>query len=205
MHTLVCAPANYPYHDLPAGVQRMLESAERVGIDVQLIGLGQPFHSFYRSKIRDFVPAVSQLSWDRIVMLDAGDCVFVKPLDELLRRYEQFQHPFVISTERNCYPLFHFERATPRQDLPSRYLNAGFYVAEREAWLHNMLPLMHVPGDPPCDQGVMQAAWMSGHLDVKLDYQSQLCMSLYGLDRRYPDPCVYHGNGASKNMIEGME
>ena len=133
----VVAVASDPRPELTA----LLSSASAVGLEVQVLGLGQPWRGL-GSKIRLLEGYLNGpgagADDDLLLFIDAFDVFFLSPAAQLLERYVGLasQGPIVFGAETNCAPDvgmelvygdYHAARATP---AGSRllYLNSGTFM-----------------------------------------------------------------------------
>ena len=168
--TLVASPVFYPRHNLPEGVNWMLETAGLHGIEIMQVGLDEPFENVFDAKISKLFAKVQPLQeYDFIVVVDRADVLWATGLGELHYWFDKYHVNFVMSGEANCYPHVKYRDSTPGQPNKFRFLNSGFYMASWPGFL-NVIGAMQAKlpvsqGDESgSDQGYWQRAWMEGHM-----------------------------------------
>ena len=139
---------------------------------------------------------VNASQFTHFIWADAYDVVFMAGLDEMMRRFNDFDLPIVFAAEANCWPKQAQADHYPTVYWKCRFLNAGFWIAESKAalaMLEAALPLA-VPGK--CDQGLFVDLFLSGLFPIKLDYAASLCRCLFlNPEQQIDSPCCIHGNG----------
>lgn len=109
----------------------VLSILKRQQIPYKVYGLGQRYRG-HREKIITFAKATFELSDEHILFIDAWDVVCLRGVDDIVDRFKQFNHPWVVSTEIACWPEFDLSRYYPPCDTPYRYLNSGGFMVQRE-------------------------------------------------------------------------
>ena len=217
-NTLVIAPA-FGYGDtLPESVGWMLASAARHGIVVTLVGTGQPYTGMYDAKARGLWEATRGLAgFDHILMVDAADVLFAAGLSELLQRFAETGHDFVVAGETNGFEM-------PDGTVPPverfGFLNAGCWMGTWAAFQRVMADAAARPvAERQTDQAALWAAYLGG-AGVTVDHGCDLFQCLYGVDvtgdadldgRDRPtnlhtgsQPLVWHANGTAKEHLPAL-
>lgn len=161
---------------------------------------------------------------EHLILIDSWDMIWLESPNEVIRRFKEFGKSIVISAERNLFPATDERRDKyPAGPTDVRYLNAGFIVAQRDAFvaLLEHLDVLNLPDDyqdedgkwvHQSEQGLMHDAFIEQFVPMTLDYASTLCQNLFQslpgevtlIDGRAQntlfntDPCVLHANGPSK-------
>lgn len=160
-----------------------------------------------------------------IIFCDCFDIVLTCDPQELFENFLHFKSPFVISSERNCFPA---DLKDEYDKLPAtssfKYLNSGMIVAETEAMLAVLeaMDLGNVPEDyfdkergGMChinDQELYQHIFLKQPVPMTLDYDQVLCNTLHSVKLEDLDfgwerirnietetlPCSFHLNGSAK-------
>jgi len=165
-----------------------------------------------------------QIKSKHIIFCDCFDLVFAVNPSQLYLKYLQFATPFLISSERNCFP------ADLKEDYdkldsggsPYRYLNSGMIVAETEAMLSVLesMDAANIPNDywdgekmvNPNDQEYYQREFLKQPVPMVMDTFQILCNTLHDVtadeldfeqDRIFNKttqtyPCSFHLNGGAK-------
>ncbi len=139
-----------------------------------------------------------------------------------MAKYEKLNSPIVFGSE--CYPWPKTEQAPLYPETPHRckYLNAGMWMATREAALPFLADISAIAEKrEQCDQGICVDAFLSKRHPIALDTACSLlfCMNINSPD--YLDlsgsrpknldggeePCFFHGNGNSslQGVIECLK
>ncbi len=193
--------------------------------------LDQKFHPYtgLGSKPKMVFKAIKEnlINAEHILFCDCFDMVFATDPRELFETYKAFKSPFVISSERNCFPADLKEQydALPDAGKSSfRYLNSGMIVARTDAMLAvlDAMELHNVPEDyydyqRGCnvhinDQELYQHIYLRQPVEMDLDYDQVLCNTLHSVSITDLDfskdrimnketetyPCSFHLNGSAK-------
>jgi hypothetical protein len=130
---LVAAPA--AYQQLPGTAARLIESCQRYGIDLTLIGLGQPFPNTHRkiSLITEYLRAHPEFRY--VLQIDLKDVIFCATMREMFHKYQSFGHAIVAAGERVSFPIPSHNELSPTVETSLRYLNSGTIFSTTEAWL----------------------------------------------------------------------
>jgi hypothetical protein len=230
--TLVATPCWYSNLD---AARDLLESARYFGIDVKLIGFGQPYKSNFYAKLHDFIPEVKKFTgYDRMMLLDCSDTLFAASLSEINAQFEKIGKPFVMATECNAWPTTF--KANFNSGRRWCYPNTGFWMADWGAFIQVTDALMQSRAwqnpkyrggndlDFGSDQGLWAEAIANKEVDVWLDESCRLCQCMVGVNEHWstlnPEflwqkrprnlientyPCVFHFNGGSYNMKGGIK
>lgn len=144
---------------------------------------------------------------------DSYDIVFAAGWEEIVPKYESYQSPIVFGTECYCWPKPEQAKLYPQTPMRSKYLNAGFWMGEREAALALLEEAANMGANHDlCDSAIFVNIFLSGKFPVKLDNSCSLlfCCNMDSLNFLEPTPqgrpickdtgqmpCIFHGNGAS--------
>jgi len=150
------------------------------------------------------------------MLMDARDVVLLAGEEEIMERWESFDHPWVYNAEPFIWSPGSFEPDDyPPCDTLYRYLNAGVAIGEREhiiGWFNSWTLPLYLPTG---DQDWMAARYLDSYpAAIKLDSNCELfqclCGSMVGDDpyvtiergkvyNRMTDtyPLVIHANGGS--------
>jgi hypothetical protein len=151
--------------------------------------------------------------YDVFLFTDSYDVVFSTGWPEILRKFEQLNSPIVFGAECYCWPDINQAGLYPACPHRCRYLNAGMWMATRDAALSFTQELVAIAAKrQKCDQGIVTDMFLSKSHPIVLDTTCSLlfCCNLNSLDflhleaGRRPrtkdtgeEPCMFHGNGAS--------
>ena len=151
---------------------------------------------------------------DVILFADGYDTFTTKEIEEIERRYLEFQCKVLFGAEEWCWPDKNLSDQFPHSETPYRYLNSGLFIGRVDE-LKKILeePIL----DNEDDQLYYQRRFLSGEFDIKLDYEGYIfqcydplvCNDKSGstssnsIDAMY-NPitkcfgCMYHGNGGDE-------
>lgn len=169
----------------------------------------------------------NKIQTSHIIFCDCFDLVFAVHPDKLFEEYLGFKSPFVISTEKNCFPdtyKWQYDQLPNPLNSPFKYLNSGMIVAEvgaMEAVLEAM-DAKNIPNDywsdekncriNPNDQEYYQKIFLEQPVQMTLDVGQILCGTLHETKPEELDftgerikrkdigsmPCSWHMNGNGK-------
>lgn len=146
---------------------------------------------------------------------DAYDIVFAAGWEEIIEKFKSYNSPIVFGTERNCWPDLNLASKYPESPYPTRFLNAGFWIAETDAALKFAEVLEQKAQEKTkCDSGICVDLFLSGQHPIELDRDCRLffCCNMDSLNYVKKEngrvvntqsgqcPCLFHGNGASDLM-----
>jgi len=181
-------------------------------------GLGSKPRLLYQAIKLGYVPE------KYLIFCDCFDIVFATSVQEMFNKYKQFNSPFVISSEKNCFPATYKEQYDKLPDIrsPYGYVNSGMIIAETEAML-TVLEAMDAPNIPndywdgkqminPNDQEYYQEQFLKQPVKMVMDSFQILCNTLHDVAVDELDftngkiynkvtrthPCAFHFNGGAK-------
>jgi hypothetical protein len=102
--TLVITVANTIFLDRAGGVCRLLESALQNRIEIEVLGLGEPWHGF-TTKLQHVLRRLSDndIGDDTIVMfVDAYDVALVHPMPFIVEKFKALDKEVVFGGECTC-------------------------------------------------------------------------------------------------------
>lgn len=143
---------------------------------------------------------------------DSYDIIFAAGWDEILTKFESYQSPIVFGTERYCWPKLEQAALYPPCPYPTRFLNAGFWMATTE-WALKMATILaeQAAKKDRCDSAICVDLFLSKTMPIVLDNKCSLlyCMNMDSASHLAfengrikaletgENPCVLHGNGGS--------
>lgn len=141
----VFSPAFYLRPEKRPGIERLKYSAQKFGIDIHLIGLGEQWKGFYQCKIlalRDFLRDNVIGKYDYTLMVDANDCMFQQPLSVLIDKYKEKGHDIIIAGERNLFPRWlgkcYEDSGRKHVQRGLAYPNSGCVLSTPEKYLNTL-------------------------------------------------------------------
>lgn len=150
--------------------------------------------------------------YTHFMFTDSYDVVFAAGWDEIMAKYVKLDSPIVFGTECYCWPKQEQASLYPPTPYRSKYLNAGFWMAERNAAIPFLAEAAkRASKKEQCDSGIFVDLFLSKQFPIKLDNTCSLLFccnmdSLNFLELRDgrptctdtgEKPCLFHGNGAS--------
>ena len=167
------------------------------------------------SKLISFVEKIPTLVGEatHVMCIDAADVVVLCEQDELMERWEAFNHPWVYNTEPHIWsPNSHTPEEYPTPDVYNRYFNAGACIGE----IHHMIKWYTEWTQEPIkckrgDQDWLANRYLWHYPDaMKLDTNCDLFQCMCGNDKHSEvspghlhntltgtDPAVIHYNGGT--------
>lgn len=210
----VCALANRE----TVGFQQFLYSCHYHGIQVELLGWGQPYQGGTQKLLllENYLNALPEE--DLLLFVDSFDVVFLTGKEEISTRFQKMNLPFLMSAERNCYPHTELRERFPPSPTSFRYLNSGTFIGPVKEVKKVLQGLVHPIPMHSSDQGLVMKSYIER--PFPLDYQCAIALPLYQvkkeelvidpLARRIKlkesgvFPCMLHGNGSSKGLCEEL-
>lgn len=174
-HVVTCAS-----HPIPQ-LQQLLTSAHYNGIKVEVLGLGQPYQGNAR-KLRGYLQYLQTAPEKDIVMfVDAYDVLILADEKTILDRFHQLKVPFLISTDKYCYPLKELADQFPTTSSLFRYLNSGGFIGYA-GYLKELFKDLPPFKDMQSDQAILTRHFLTHRDSYHLDYQNDIFISLNGID-----------------------
>jgi hypothetical protein len=196
------------------------ESLRRLGHEATILGWGQPYIGLM-SRLKKGLPYLKTITDEHVIITDAWDVLFLESPLAIVEKFRALGKPIVWSSERLLFPPGDYGEY-PKGTTDSRYLNCGWGVGEREAFiaLFEHMKVMDVPDDfqkPDgswkhfLDQEYLHHAFVEQFVPQTLDYESALCQNMWmtkpgeiDLGERARNtvtgqfPSVLHWNGPAK-------
>ena len=110
------------------GLERLLDTCEQQNIRINILGYGRPYPGNGQKLvyIKEYVKNLP--SKDVVLFVDGYDVLFLANTKTILQKFLSYRVPFVISTEKNCYPFPNLATQYPRSPTNSRYINSGGFI-----------------------------------------------------------------------------
>ena len=199
-------------------LHRLQTSAAYHGIDLRVLGLGDPWNSLLQ-KLDGVLGFLQEFAGDQVVMfVDGYDTVFLKPSDVILDRFHAFDSPVVFSAERcfYCPGQESIREDYPPSPTPYRYLNSGSYVGNAGHLVALVAKILQ-RREGYSDQALFSRHFVEHPGEITLDYQTELFVGTSG--RPYEEdfvitdgalvnketgsrPCVLHTPGKYFGVLE---
>ena len=120
-----------------------------------------------------------------VMFCDAFDTLIIDSPKNILKKYQDFNHKFVVSAERNLWPTDTPIMRTyfPEQTTPYRFLNNGCWIGEA-GYVRKVFDQMHVKylAEWESDQEVMQSWYIIRPDAIRLDVEARLFLNTFGTD-----------------------
>ncbi len=187
-----------------ASLEKIYLSTSIFGLNQNWLGLGW--------KLKIVARALEYVDSDLVLFADAFDSIIVHREDEIVKKFREFNHPFVCSAETNCHPDSRIASFYPVAPTRYRFLNSGGWIAEVDYArdLFRRLKIEDLPDDDN-DQRFLANAFVRDPSILKLDYQCEIFQSLWNAQQDLSfdpvrgifnhltntTPSVFHGNGGS--------
>lgn len=208
-NTAVITLGNYHPNIATLQLAPLLNSAKKHGINVQIVGIGEPYQSFQSKivslkKFIDGLPASKQF----VLYIDGRDVIVLHPLATICNKFNDLGYEIVISAEHQCYPVKDQDWVDlfPCWGCGRDFPNAGIWMGERNALsrafdiLLKMKEKLKATTSPPefkniweyrvfarDDQFLWQLAFITNAFNVRLDWRGELSVNVNGTDRKLED------------------
>lgn len=206
----VCTVAT---HDKNENLSKLIRSCRLHGIKLEILGMNRPWYG-NGTKYLYVMEYLNTLQDHEIVLfVDGFDVLILADKKEILDKFLKLKVPFLMSTERNCYPLSERKHEFPPSPTSFAYLNTGGYigyVGHLKQWFRDLGDI-----DPcQCDQKQTSLHFLKDDNTKRFyhfDYNCEIFLSLAGVwkeevnfDKRKQAvfvnetrsfPCVLHANG----------
>lgn len=203
--------------DTTLGFKRLVYSCHQNGIHLDVLGFGQPYsREDHAKKLRYMAEYLKTLpDEDLVLFVDGYDVIILDSGEEIVRRFFDMKTPALISAVGNLFPpiLSKHKDLYPKAPTSFRFLNSGVYIGpveEIKKMIHGSLEFSSVTSD---DQGLMSLEFLKNLERRRLDYCSEIFLTLISLPKTTVDfengrirfvptgslPCIAHGNGGDRS------
>jgi len=201
-----------------AKADNLILSAHNHNIEVEMLGVGEPWHGgvmadgpggghkvhYLRSRLRNIDDN------DIVMFVDGYDVIINDNQEELINRFKQFGADVVFGAEPPCWPDTSIAEQFPQVHTRNRFLNSGGFIGRANV-IKEMLRADIGKADD--DQLYYQKIFLSGKFNIKLDVENYIfqCVSqsasalsvtennqVYNKETRCHS-CVLHGNGGEED------
>ncbi|RLB60631.1 MAG: hypothetical protein DRH08_15105 [Deltaproteobacteria bacterium] len=159
--------------------------------------IGRPCGFQYKDQV--VLNYLEKLPDNEIVFLTDGyDTAFLCGVDEIMRKWEKFNAPLVISAEVNCRPDKALKDSYPRSSVPAPYLNSGGIIGHVDVLRETHQKVREINCRGPYAWS-NQYRWTRFFLEnpdlIKLDHQSEIFFCAASPpDKRTWDPGYWETN-----------
>ncbi len=203
-------------------LQRLQESGLRYGLEIEALGLGQPWRGGEMSegtgggqKINLLRPALQRLPPERpVLFVDGYDTLISGHVSDILGAWRQTCDGPLFAAEVYCWPDRDRADDYPSAATPYRFLNSGAFIGKAGDLLRILDGKIDDRAD---DQRYYTERFLSGRHGMTLDTECRVFQCLNGalddvradegrgmlFNRRTENwPAVIHANGPSKEWLE---
>jgi len=203
-HVVTCAS----HHT--KNLEQLLVSARYNGLNVEVLGLGQPYKGNGR-KFRYYLEYLQTVPENDIILfVDAYDVLILSDQKTILETFYKMNVPLLVSAETTCFPFRSLFNQYPPSSSRFKYLNSGGIIGYA-GYMKNLFHDIPSFKDHQSDQGVLTKHFLSHRNAYRLDYNAEMFISLHEVARSEltydkekkkvfslissPCPCIIHGNG----------
>lgn len=215
------------------GYLRYVRSAKHYGIEATTLGLGKPWQggnmkyagggykiNLLRSALKPY-----KADDDRVVLFtDSYDVLFLASMEKIVEKFKSSDASILFGSESACWPDAELKSEYPAlEGRGTRFLNSGLFIG----YASKVYQMLKTPvKDMDDDQLYFTKAYLDKQqreeLNIKLDHTATLFQNLYGVEEQIilaldedtketylknteysTTPLVIHGNGLSKNTLNG--
>lgn len=210
-------------NDGPEQCSLLIQSAERVGMDLRLYGVGQQYPGHTEGKFKGAIEECKRLKdagYTHVVYMDGFDTLIMRGAAHIATAYKMLaEPPILFAGEENCWPYADRFIEYPRSETPWRFLNGGAWMGEL-GYLVERLPLaLQQPQYDSDDQGMLTQAYLSlAFPNAMIDHWCRVFQTMAGShaqrvrpvpwqghalnDYTGTYPCILHYNGRSGGREE---
>lgn len=191
-------------------LEQLLVSAQYYGVDVEILGLGQPYKGNGR-KFRYYLDYLKTVpDNDIILFIDAYDIIILADKKTILDTFYKMNVPILVAAEAYCFPFKNLANQFPRTPSRFKYLNCGGIIGYA-GYMKKLFSDLPPFADHHSDQGVITKHYLSHLGAYQLDYNAEMFICLQDVfpnelicdpekKKVYsrisaPYPCIVHGNG----------
>lgn len=163
------------------GLEKLEISCQKHSIHLEVIGLGKPYYG-NGTKLLRMMDYVHKLDDNEIVMfVDGYDVIIAGQKEKILEKFLNMNIPFLMSAERNCFPLTELAAEYPDSPTIHRYINTGSfigYVKNIKQWLLKLQPI----DVTVCDQQQTTLHYLNREKLFVLDHYCEIFLPLWNVE-----------------------
>jgi procollagen-lysine,2-oxoglutarate 5-dioxygenase len=199
-------------------LERLINSFKKSKIPLVILGYGCKWQGF-GNKLLWFKEHLEKYGDNNHIALfvDAYDVVCLGSEQEIIKKFISFKKPIVFSGEKGCHPDPSLAKYFNHINSPFRYPNSGTYMGYSKNILNMLQKISIKPHED--DQLFATKYIIKNPLLYAIDKKCQIFLTLYNVDkselslerkirivveRFKTKPCVIHGNGPSKSMLNKL-
>lgn len=199
-------------------LERLINSFKKSNIPLVILGFGCKWQGF-GNKLLWFKEHLEKYGDNNHIALfvDAYDVVCVGQEQEIIKKFVSFKKPIVFSGEKGCHPEASLAKHFDYINSPFKYPNSGTYIGYSKNILGMLKKIAVKPHED--DQLFATKYIIKNPLLCAIDKKCQIFLTLYNVDkselsiekklrvfvRKFKTrPCVIHGNGPSKSMLDKL-
>lgn len=211
--TLVISPAYFPSTE---HCKPLVESAQMLGIPLQLYGIGEPWVWFKEGKIRRLAEEIRRRRRQHslVMFVDSFDSFFIQGMEVIEHRYRNAMTGILAAGEQTCWPFHDWAPRYPECGTPWKYLNSGGVIGKIDLVLTVLDWAYEIFDELQNDD---QCCWNKAFLEhpefgIGIDHQCSIFQTMSGAPCleggtfRNPTtgtvPCALHYNGRSPGIQE---
>ena len=151
------------YAHPPTDCSFLEASCTRVGVALHKFGQGSTWPS-YTDRLRDGAVFLQNRPEEFVLFVDSADTYLLDGSEEILRKFHEFNAPFVFSAETNCWPDSSLADHFPWNGTKYRFLNAGAWMGSRSWIIDRWLRIWerYHSQFPQDDTRCLVQAWIDG-------------------------------------------
>ena len=177
MHFVTVCNSEHP------GLEALKRSARYHGIDLTVLGLGEPYlgNGTKITRVREYL--ASMKPQEILVYTDAWDSLFVAPESRFMERFAEFDRPVVFGAEQNLgvrgndvfwtWQFMPTYLRYPKSPTPYRFLNAGGFMGETQSLL-DLFDQVPIEASTRSDQTVFTQHYARNPGLIDLDRQQEI-------------------------------
>lgn len=201
-------------------LRRLSQSFRRGGIPLLILGYGCKWQGFGNKILWLQEQLVQQNISDSHVVLfvDAYDVINLGSADEIIAKFTKFNCEILISGEKGCHPDPQLAEEFEGNAPPFRYPNSGGYIGYSSAVLKMLRSAPILPHED--DQRFVTRYVIQNPKRCLVDTTCEIFLPLFDMratDLVFTDdksrvslrekntmPCILHGNGPSKQLLQEL-
>lgn len=199
-------------------LERLINSFKKSNISLVVLGFGCKWQGF-GNKLLWFKEHLEKYGENNHIALfvDAYDVLCIGQEQEIIKKFVSFKKPIVFSGEKGCHPDTSLAKHFDHINSPFKYPNSGTYMGYSKNILEMLKNISVKPHED--DQLFATKYIIKNPLLCAIDKKCQIFLTLYNVDKSELSiekklrvfvkkfkarPCVIHGNGPSKSILDKL-
>lgn len=206
-------------HDSPE-LRRLVQSFRRSGIPLLVLGYGCKWQGFGNKILwlKEQLSKQNLVESHIVLFVDAYDVINLGTSSEIIEKFTKFNRDLVISGEKGCHPDPHLAEEFKDNSPPFRYPNSGGYIGYSSAVIEMLKSAKISPHED--DQRFVTRYVIQNAEKCVIDTNCEIFLPLFDMDvtdlkltddntrillrEKGTLPCVLHGNGPSKLLLQEL-